>query len=201
MTTVEATSRSPDAIARASPYGPGTSSTLGRRRENEGDNMTGKEMRWGSTVAASALALGLAACGGSGGPSSATTKTVTAPAPASSGQAAPAPTTGPTSAASGASGTPAPAATGSGSAVIPDYQPSAVVSKTGSNRVLTSPDSVAKIGGFYHGLLSKGGWQIRSAASSAYSASFSAHRASEGVTISVYPRGSGSGISISTHPE
>jgi hypothetical protein len=67
--------------------------------------------------------------------------------------------------------------------------------------VLTSPDSVTQIGNFYKDALAKGGWQIRSSSGSAYNASFSAHRANEGVSISVYPRGAGSGISIATHPE
>ncbi len=67
--------------------------------------------------------------------------------------------------------------------------------------MLTSPDSVSKIGSYYRAVLGQGGWQLRSSSNTAYSASFTAHRASEGVTISVYPRGSGPGISISTHPE
>jgi hypothetical protein len=67
--------------------------------------------------------------------------------------------------------------------------------------VLASPDSVAQVGTFYKDALAKGGWQIRSASSSAYNASFSAHRGNEGVSISVYARAGGSGISIATHPE
>jgi len=67
--------------------------------------------------------------------------------------------------------------------------------------VLTSPDSVTKVGNFYKDSLAKGGWQIRSSSSSAYNASFSAHRSNQGVSISVYSRGGGSGISITTHPE
>jgi hypothetical protein len=76
-----------------------------------------------------------------------------------------------------------------------------VVSKSGTTTVLTSPDSIGKVGSFYGGVLANGGWQIRSSAKSAYSANFTAHRDGEGVTISVYPRGSGSGITISKHPE
>jgi hypothetical protein len=76
-----------------------------------------------------------------------------------------------------------------------------VVTRSASTTVLTSPDSVSKIGAFYRGVLAKDGWQVRAASDTVHSASFTAHRAHEGVTISVYPRGSGSGISINTHPE
>jgi len=76
-----------------------------------------------------------------------------------------------------------------------------LVSKTPSSTVLTSPDSVTQVGDFYKDALAKGGWQIRSASSSAYNASFSAHRSNQGVSISVYARGAGSGVSINTHPE
>jgi hypothetical protein len=67
--------------------------------------------------------------------------------------------------------------------------------------VLTSPDSVTQVGNFYKDALAKGGWQIRSSTASAYNASFTAHRANEGVSISVYARRAGSGVSIATHPE
>jgi hypothetical protein len=66
--------------------------------------------------------------------------------------------------------------------------------------VLTSPE-VTKVGDFYKEALAKGGWQIRSSSTTAYNASFSAHRTGEGISISVYPRGAGSGISINTHRE
>ena len=82
-----------------------------------------------------------------------------------------------------------------------DYNPSTVVSKHGGSIVLSSPDSVTKIGAYYKGVLAKGGWQVQSATVTAASASFSAHRTGEGVTISVYPQGSGSGISITTYPQ
>jgi hypothetical protein len=82
---------------------------------------------------------------------------------------------------------------------IPDYQPTTVVSRSSHSTVLTSPDSVSKVGAFYSDVLKKDGWEVRSSSVSAYHASFSAHRNNEGVSISVYPRGSGSGISISTY--
>lgn len=84
---------------------------------------------------------------------------------------------------------------------IPEYHPSSLVRKSPSSTVLTSPDSVTQVGNFYKDALAKGGWQIRSSSGSAYNASFTAHRANEGVSISVYSRGAGSGISIATHPE
>ena len=83
---------------------------------------------------------------------------------------------------------------------LPDYRPSTVVSKSEYSTVLTSPDSASKVGEFYRTALAAGGWHVTSSSMSAYQASFSANRSNEGVNVSVYPRGSGSGISISTHP-
>jgi hypothetical protein len=141
-------------------------------------------MRSAVVLAASALAIGLAACGGTNGgsDSASATKTVTV------NQNAPARDNKSGSA-------------GKSNAAVPDYQPGSVVSKSKYSTVLTSPDSVSKIGSYYQGVLANGGWQLRSSSKTPFSASFTAHRANEGVTISVYPRGSGSGVSISTHPE
>jgi hypothetical protein len=157
-------------------------------------------------LAVSALAIGVSACGGSsGGSSSPATKTVTAKqsAPAntaSSSASAPAST-------SSSSTSAAPAASGGGSTSkssasgsVPSYNPSTVVSKHGDSLVLNSPDSVTKIGSYYKGVLARGGWQVQQATVTARSASFSAHQTGQGVTISVYPSGSGSGISITTYP-
>jgi hypothetical protein len=90
---------------------------------------------------------------------------------------------------------------GSTGASIPDYQPSTVLTKSPYSTVLESPDSVSQVGAFYEGALKKDGWDIGSKSSSSYHASFTAHRTGEGASISVYPRESGSGISINTHPE
>ncbi len=161
--------------------------------------MTGRGSRCAAAaVTASLLAEAVGACGSSGGTSTASvTKTVTTTAPAASATSSAA-----TPASQGTSSTGTSAA---GSAAktkgIPDYQPSSVVSKSAYATVLSSPDAVSKVGAFYRDVLAKGGWQVRSGSSSAYSASFIAHRDSQGATISVYPRGSGSGISITTHPE
>lgn len=76
-----------------------------------------------------------------------------------------------------------------------------MVSKSAYSTVLMSPDSVSKIGEFYRKALAAGGWHVTSSSMSAYQASFSANRSNEGVNVSVYSRGSGSGISISTHPQ
>ena len=157
-------------------------------------------------VAVSALAIGVSACGGSSGGSSGGSATKTAAAKqsapattASSAAAAPASTsTSATSAAAADSGNDGPT---SATASVPVYKPSTVVSKHGGSIVLTSPDSLTKIGSYYKGVLAKDGWQLRTATVTAGSASFSAHRTGEGATVSVYPSGSGSGISITTYPE
>jgi hypothetical protein len=156
--------------------------------------------RTSAVVAASVLAIGVAACGSStvGSNKTSATKTVTASqsAPAA-GPSAPAPSqTAPAADGNGAS-----VAKSDAAAALPDYQPASLVSRSQYSTVLTSPDSVSKIGSYYQDVLAKGGWQLRSSSITQHSASFTAHRASEGVSISVYPRGSGSGVSISTHPE
>ncbi len=66
--------------------------------------------------------------------------------------------------------------------------------------MLTSPDSVTKVGEFYKDALAKGGWTVTSSTMGTYSATFVATRGSEGVSVSVYSLGHGSGISITTHP-
>jgi hypothetical protein len=128
-----------------------------------------------AVACASVLAVGVAACGNSSGGSQAATV-----APASNAGSAGAPA--------------APSTSGS----VPHYQPSSVVSKSGYSTVLSSPDSIEKIGAFYRDALAKGGWVVSSSSSSSYHASLSGHRGGEWVTVSVYPTGSGSGISIST---
>jgi hypothetical protein len=144
-----------------------------------------------AATAAAAAAVALAACSASGGAPAAPA----APA-APQAAAAPAPASQAPAAASPAAGGAATAASGK----LPDYQPSSVVSKTTSSTVLTSPDPVDKIGAFYRNALAQGGWRVTSSSMSAYHASFTAYRSHEGASISVYSRGSGSGISISTHP-
>jgi hypothetical protein len=147
-----------------------------------------------AAAAAACAGVGLAACTAAPGsaPAAPATHTVTAPAPASQ--------------APGAGSSPAaasPAAGGAATAAsdkLPDYQPSTLVSRSASSTVLASPDPVGKIGAFYKNALAQGGWHVTSFSMSAYHASFTAYRSSEGASISVYARGSGSGISISTHP-
>lgn len=146
-------------------------------------------------VAAAALAaVGLTACAATGAaPAAAPATTVTHTA-----QASPAPAASSHPAAPGA---PASQSADSPSAgKLPDYQPSTVVSKSAYSTVLTSPDSVSKIGEFYRNALATGGWHLTSSSLSAYHASFTASRNDQGVSVSVYSRGTGSGISISTHP-
>jgi hypothetical protein len=103
-----------------------------------------------------------------------------------------------TSHASGSAG--APAVTAATSARLPDYQPSTVVSKTWASTVLESSGSVRTIGEFYAGALARGGWHVTSSSAGPYHASFTAYRGDQGASISVYPRGDGSGISVSTYP-
>jgi hypothetical protein len=173
--------------------------------------MTTRGQRFIARTAATAgvvvVAAGLAACGGSGGGAKATT-TVTQTAAASSSTASPTATASSSAAAastatsSAAAAAPAPTkAKTAGNGTVPDYKPSSVVSKRLHATVLRSPDSVTKIGTFYSGALAKGGWTLRASSKSSYHANFTAHRANEGVNISVYPRGSGSGITINQHPE
>jgi hypothetical protein len=138
-------------------------------------------------------AVGLTACA-AGTPAAAPATTVTQTAQASPAPAVSSPTAVPSAQASGS-------ADSSSAGKLPDYQPSTVVSKSAYSTVLTSPDSVSKVGEFYRKALATGGWHVTSSSMSAYQASFSANRSSEGVNVSVYSRGSGSGISISTHPQ
>jgi hypothetical protein len=150
-----------------------------------------------SMAVASLLAAGVAACSaGGGGSAAAPTKTVTASAPASQAPAA-----------SSAAGTPASSAndTSAGASAsttgkLPDYRPATVVSDSGTTTVLKSPDSVSKIGEFYKNALASGGWDTTSSSMGSFHASFTAHRAHEGVSISVYPRFGGAGISVSRYP-
>jgi hypothetical protein len=162
------------------------------------------DIRMLAAVAVAGAAVSLAACSapGSAPAAPAAPATHAAAAPAAASQA---PGTGSPAAASPAAASPAAASPAGGGAAapggqLPDYQPSTVVSKSASSTVLTSPDPVDKIGAFYKNALAQGGWHVTSSSMSAYHASFTASRSSEGASISVYSRGSGSGISISTHP-
>jgi predicted small lipoprotein YifL len=150
-----------------------------------------------SAVAAAALlAVGLAACGEIGGPATSPTATVTATAPASQAAAANSSATPSASHAAAASAGTSADTTGQ----LPDYQPSNMVSKTSTSAVLTSPDSVAKIGAFYADVLARDGWHVISSSAGSFHASFTVSRDHQGASISVYPRWGGSGISISTYP-
>jgi hypothetical protein len=153
-----------------------------------------------ATAAVAVAAVGLTACAASGGaPAAAPATTVTqtaqaSPPPAASSPAASNPAAAPSAPASGSADSPS-------AGKLPDYQPSTLVSKSAYSTVLTSPDSVSKIGEFYRKALATGGWHTTASSMSAYHASFTAYRSNEGVSVSVYSRGSGSGISISTHPQ
>ena len=153
---------------------------------------------WMPAAAAAMLAAVTAAgCASSTVASSAPVSSATHAAPASSSQA-------PTAASSpsAASGSPKASAGSSGTAweKPPDYEPSKVVSSSASSTVLTSPDAVTKVAGFYKEALAKDGWHLTSSTVGTYSASFTATRGNEATNVSVYHTGSGSGISINTHP-
>jgi hypothetical protein len=151
-----------------------------------------------AALAAAAAAAGLAACSVTGGtPAPSATHTVTVPAtqPPQAGHATAA--AGPAAQGSGGA---SPGTDASAASKLPDYQPSTVVSRSAASTVLTSPDSVQKVGAFYQDALAKGGWHVTSSSMGPYHASFTADRSGEGASISVYPRAGGSGISISTHP-
>jgi hypothetical protein len=84
---------------------------------------------------------------------------------------------------------------------VPIYRPSRVISKGPQSRQLVSRSSVSKIAAFYKRALSRNGWHRRYSSISPFNASVGAHRAGEGVTVSIFNRQGGSGISIATHPE
>lgn len=142
-----------------------------------------------AAVAGVLVAVGLTGCGGSSGGS---TTTVTRPAAASSQPA----TSGPTKSTAARTT----ASTQAATTPLPDYQPSSIVTKSPGVTVLTSPSGVTTVGVFYKDALAEGGWQVTSASTNAYHASFAARRAGQGVSITVYPNGNGSGMTISTHP-
>jgi hypothetical protein len=153
-----------------------------------------------AAVAAACAAVSLAACSAPGSAAAPAAPSAAPPAPSAAAPASPAPAAASPAAASPAAGPAAGGGATAASGQLPDYQPSTLVSKSASSTVLTSPDAVGKIGAFYKDALARGGWQVTSSSMSAYHASFTAYRSSEGASISVYAQAGGSGISISTHP-
>lgn len=79
------------------------------------------------------------------------------------------------------------------------YKPSSVESDSGGTQTITSPDPVSKLSDFYAAELEKGGWNIVSKSVTGSSANYTATRGGEGVSISVYTAGSGSGATISVY--
>jgi hypothetical protein len=144
---------------------------------------------------AALLAAGVAACGvTASAPAASPATTAAASAPASQAPAAK------SSASASSAGNTSAKADASTTGKLPDYRPATVVSDSGTTTVLKSPDSVPKIGAFYRDALANGGWDTTSSSMGSLHASFTAHRAHEGVSISVYPRFGGAGISISRYP-
>ena len=157
-----------------------------------------------TAIAAVFAAVSVAGCAGSvtspGTPTAAAAHTPTA----SSSQAPPA-TNSPSTAGGSAKASAGSSGTASGNespstSKPADYQPSKVVSSSPSSTVLTSPDTVTKVADFYKAELPKSGWHVTSSTIGAYSATFTATRGNEGANVSIYHTGSGSGISINTHP-
>jgi hypothetical protein len=147
----------------------------------------------GSMAAVALLAAGLAAActvntAPAASPAASTANAPASHAPAANSSATPASQANDTSAGKAATGK------------LPAYRPSTVVSESGTTTVLRSPDSVTKVGAFYQSALANGGWDTTSSSMGSFHASFTAHRAGEGVSVSVYPRLGGSGISISQYP-
>jgi hypothetical protein len=148
-----------------------------------------------SMAVAGLVAAGVAACGVSvGGSTASPAKTAAASVPASQAPAAN------SSASASSAGDATASADASTTGKLPDYRPATVVSESGTTTVLKSPDAVSKIGAFYQNALASGGWDTTSSSMGSFHASFTAHRAHEGVSISVYPRFGGAGISISRYP-
>lgn len=83
---------------------------------------------------------------------------------------------------------------------LPVYEPSNQVSKAPGSLVLTSPDSVEKVGQFYTDAVEDGGWDIVSETVSRFAASITVTKDGSGASISVAPGPEGSVISISSYP-
>lgn len=83
---------------------------------------------------------------------------------------------------------------------LPVYEPSDQVSKAPGSLVLTSPDSVEKIGEFYKNAVRDGDWDIVSETVSRFAASITVKKRGRGASINVAPGTDGSVISISSYP-
>jgi hypothetical protein len=161
-----------------------------------GTKWTAGTRMFAAAAVAGLLAVGVAACGGTFGESTGSpAQTAAESAPATR---APAAKSSEAKSASRANDTSAEAT--AATERLPDYQPATIISKSSTTTVLKSPDSLTKIGTFYKDALARGGWDTTSSSTGFFHASFTAHRAHEGVSISVYPRFGGSGISVSQYP-
>jgi hypothetical protein len=161
-----------------------------------GTKWTAGTRMFAAVAAAGLLTVGVAACGVTyGGSTDSPARTTAESAPASH---APGTKSSEAKSASRANGTSAEAT--AATQRLPEYRPATVISKSSTTTVLKSPDSLTKVGTFYKDALARGGWDTTSASTGYFHASFTAHRAHEGVSISVYPRFGGSGISISQYP-
>jgi hypothetical protein len=150
-----------------------------------------------------AAAATVAGCASSSSTTTTTQTTTTAIAPATGTPttAAPTTTTAPPSTSASSTSTPqSSAGSGSASSVegVPAYQPSSVVSQAPHSLVLTSPDSVTKVGAFYSSTFAGNGWATVAKSVSRFSATFVVKKGNESVSLVVAPHGSGSNVAIAT---
>ena len=120
-------------------------------------------MRTSAVLAASALAIGVAACYGSSGGSDRGSATKTVTASQTTGQNAP------------AANQSAPVAAQSAPVVTQQAPTADDNSRSAGKSNAASPDSVSKVGSYYRAALAGGGWQLRSFSNSPWNASFTAH--------------------------
>jgi hypothetical protein len=82
---------------------------------------------------------------------------------------------------------------------VATYQPSEVVTQTSHYTLLHTSDGVARVTSFYDSQFASGGWTIVSKYAGPYSGTFTARKSGHGASVSIYPVGGGSSISISTY--
>jgi hypothetical protein len=79
------------------------------------------------------------------------------------------------------------------------YQPSRVIGRSRYLTLLSSPDSVRGLYGFYAGELERGGWITTSRIVSDRSAALVAHHGPHGATTSINDTGTGTAVSIGSY--
>jgi hypothetical protein len=82
---------------------------------------------------------------------------------------------------------------------VADYQPSEVLTQTSHYTLLHTSDGVSTVTSFYDSQFANGGWTIVSKYAGPYSGTFTVRKSGHGASVSIYPVGGGSSISISTY--